>query len=292
MPGQAESRLSAALDGMSLEVGVQDLESLAKHSDLVPRDGRVYVNAVAGAGAEARIQTAERLRELGYRPVPHIAARRMAAPDALNFYLSQLSARAGVTEALVIGGDVEEPLGPYSSALEVIQSGLLQEHGINRVGIAGYPDGHPAIGDAALEQALEDKLDACRKSDIKPYVVTQFSFQAESIINWCREMQTRHADLAIHAGIPGPARLATLMRFAKICGVQSSAKKLLKNKKVGLDLLRGAAPWEQLEAIGQYRLETGLPVTTHIFTFGGLREVVDWLTRVRSGGNGTNDLRI
>jgi methylenetetrahydrofolate reductase (NADPH) len=140
--------------------------------------------------------------------------------------------------------------------------------------------------------ALEEKLDACQKANIEPYVVTQFSFQAESIINWCRNFHERHEDISIHAGIPGPARLATLMRFAKICGVQSSAMKLLQNKKVGLDLLRGAAPWEQIEAIGKYRLDTGLTVNTHIFTFGGLKEVVKWLGQVRSGGNGRNDLRI
>ena len=174
----------------------------------------------------------------------------------------------------------------------MIQSGLFEKYGIRRIGIAGYPDGHPGIDDVVLKEALEAKLVACKSASIEVYVVTQFSFQAESIISWCRDLHAGYPELAIHAGIPGPAKLATLLRFAKICGVQSSAKKLLKNKKVGLDLLRGAAPWEQLEAIGQYRIETGRPVTTHIFTFGGLKEVVRWLRQVRAGGNGTNVVRI
>ena len=292
MAEHTESSLAVALDDMSLEIGVHDLDALAKHPDLLPAKSRVYVNAVAGEGAEARVEAATRLRKFGYQPVPHIAARRMPSTDALEYYLQQLSTRAGVNEVLVIGGDIGQPLGPYESALQVIQSGLLTKYSITRVGIAGYPDGHPGIGDDVLGQTLDEKLDACRKVNIEPYVVTQFSFQADSIINWCRGLHARHADISIHAGIPGPAKLATLMRFAKICGVQSSAKKLLKNKKIGLDLLRGAAPWEQIEAIGQYQLETGLPVSTHIFTFGGLNEVVKWLGQVRSGGNGRNDLRI
>ena len=121
--------------------------------------------------------------------------------------------------------------------------------------------------------------------------MTQFSFQAISIVAWCRELHTRHSELAIHAGIPGPAKLATLLRFAKICGVQSSAKKLLKNKQVGIDLLRGAAPWEQVEAIGQYRLETGRRISTHIFTFGGVQEVASWLQQVRRGESGKNVIK-
>jgi methylenetetrahydrofolate reductase (NADPH) len=96
----------------------------------------------------------------------------------------------------------------------------------------------------------------------------------------------------IHAGIPGPAKIATLMRFAKICGVQSSAKKLLANKKIGLDLLRGAVPTDQLEAIGRYRLETGKTVFPHVFTFGGLQELVRWLEQIRAGGNGTSTVKI
>jgi len=139
---------------------------------------------------------------------------------------------------------------------------------------------------------VDEKLAACQAVGISAYVVTQFSFQADTIINWCAELHARHPDLVIHAGIPGPAKIATLMRFAKICGVQSSAKKLLTNKKIGLDLLRGAAPTDQLEAIGQYRIETGKSVYPHVFTFGGLQELVRWLEQIRTGGNGTNTINI
>ncbi len=275
-----------ALEGLSLEIGVHDLEALDRNRHLLPTRGRIYVNAVAGEGAEERIRTAAQLTAYGYQPVPHIAARRMRTAEELDDYLAGFVERAGVSEILVIGGDLTEPLGPYGGALDVITSGLPAIHGIKRIGIAGYPDGHPDIETTALNRALEAKLAACRTAAIDPYIVTQFSFQAGSIIDWCRAIHDRHPDLPIHAGIPGPAKLGTLLRFARICGVQSSIKKLLANKRVGLELLRRAAPWEQIEAIGQYRLETGRPLSAHLFTFGGLTEAVSWLQQVRTGGRG------
>ncbi len=274
-----------ALEGLSLEIGVHDLEALDRNRHLLPTRGRIYVNAVAGEGAEARIRTAAQLTALGYQPVPHIAVRRMRTAQELDNYLGSLVERAGVSEILVIGGDLAEPRGPYASALDVISSGVPAKHGIRRIGIAGYPDGHPNIDSTVLRQALAAKLAACRTAAIDPYIVTQFSFQAESIINWCCAIHEEHPGLPIHAGIPGPAKLRTLLRYARICGVQSSAKKLLAQKKLGFELLRRAAPWGQMEAIGQYRLETGRPLSAHVFTFGGISETVSWLQKVRTDGS-------
>jgi methylenetetrahydrofolate reductase (NADPH) len=209
----------------------------------------------------------------------------MRTAQELDNYLGSLVERAGVSEILVIGGDLAEPRGPYASALDVISSGVPAKHGIRRIGIAGYPDGHPNIDSTVLRQALAAKLAACRTAAIDPYIVTQFSFQAESIINWCCAIHEEHPGLPIHAGIPGPAKLRTLLRYARICGVQSSAKKLLAQKKIGFELLRRAAPWGQMEAIGQYRLETGRPLSAHVFTFGGISETVSWLQKVRTDGS-------
>ena len=224
---ESTNPLVFALEGLSLEIGVHDLGALDRNRHLLPANGRVYVNAVAGEGAEARIRIAARLKDYGFQPVPHIAARRMRSAQELDNYLAAFADRAGVREVLVIGGDLDETLGPYDSALDVIESGLPAKHGISRIGVAGYPDGHPFIDEAALGSVLEAKLEACGASGIDSYVVTQFSFQADSIIDWCRAVHEKHPELHIHAGIPGPAKFGTLLRFAKICGVQSSIRKLI-----------------------------------------------------------------
>lgn len=286
------SNINIALQDLSIEIGVHDIDALRERSESIPTGTSIYVNAVAGAGATARIETATALAALGYRPVPHIAARRMVSAEALHEYVDGLVTSAGVDEVLLIGGDIEEPLGPYDCALDVISSGILEQHGIGRIGIAGYPDGHPLISAPRLSDSFERKLAAAASAGLSTYVVSQFSFQATAIIDWVEKLHQRHPTLDIHAGIPGPAKLKTLLRFAKICGVQSSAKKLLANREVGLDLLRGAEPWEQLEAIGRYKSETGRSVTTHIFTFGGLKEVFRMLSRARDGVKDGESVRI
>jgi len=287
---RATRSLALALRDLSLEIGVHDLEALLQHRHLLPAGGRTYVNAVAGEGTEARIRAAEQIAACGFMPVPHIAARRMRSEQALDDYLASFVARAGVSEILVIGGDLPEPLGPYDSALAVIESGLPARHGIRRIGIAGYPDGHPEITTAALDQALQEKLAACQSVAIEPYIVTQFSFQATAIIDWCRATHEKYPGLSIHAGIPGPAKFGTLLRYARICGVQTSARKLQANKKLAFELLRRAAPWQQLEAIGQYRKDTGQPLSAHLFTFGGLKETTRWLQQVAKGRKDNGDV--
>lgn len=288
---QAEKRsLYEALTDLSLEIGVHDLAALQHYGHLLAAGGRVYVNAVAGEGTAARIKAAEQIRAAGFRPVPHIAARRMPSEQALDEYLAGFVERAGVNEILLIGGDLSESLGPYDSALNVIESGLPAKHGITRIGIAGYPDGHPAIDAVVLNQAMQEKLAACKSAAIDPYVVTQFSFQATAIIEWCRATHEKYPGLPIHAGIPGPAKFGTLLRYARICGVQTSVRKLQANKNLAFELLRRAAPWEQLAAIGQYRLDAGQPLSAHLFTFGGLKETTSWLQKAAKGKKDTSDV--
>jgi len=282
--------LREALTELSLEIGVHDLEALQQHSHLLPAGGRVYINAVAGEGTAARIRAAEQIRTAGFRPVPHIAARRMQSEQELDDYLTGFVERAGVNEILLIGGDLSDLPGPYASALDVIQSGLPEKHGIRRIGIAGYPDGHPDISAAVLNQAMQEKLAACKSAAIDPYIVMQFSFQATAIIDWCRATHEKYPGLPVHAGIPGPAKLGTLLRYARICGVQNSARKLQANKNLAFELLRRAAPWEQLEAIGQYRLDTGQPLSAHMFTFGGLKETISWLQQAAKGRKENSDV--
>ena len=48
-------------------------------------------------------------------------------------------------EVFVIAGDAPEPAGPYDGALPFIRDFLDADPGVERVGIAGYPDGHALI---------------------------------------------------------------------------------------------------------------------------------------------------
>ena len=57
--------------------------------------------------------------------------------------LASYRAEAGVDEVLIIGGGVDQPVGAFDNSLQVLETGLLQKHGIRRVGVAGHPEGSP-----------------------------------------------------------------------------------------------------------------------------------------------------
>src|SRR5215210_1118954 len=138
-------------------------EEQAEH---LPRDAKVAVTCSPTKGIESTLHFSERLLERGLRVVPHIAARLVADGGHLEEILRWFDEH-NLREIYVIGGDSAEPVGPYASALELLDAMSRLEHGVEEVGIGGYPEGHPLIGDEELDRALLDK------QPFASYVVTQ-----------------------------------------------------------------------------------------------------------------------
>ena len=86
---------------------------------------------------------------------------------------------AGVGKVLLIGGDVAEAAGPYADRGGAAARRLLADCGIQQVGLAGYPEGHPRIATATLRAALDEKLALAREQGLAAYVVTQFCVRAQ-----------------------------------------------------------------------------------------------------------------
>jgi hypothetical protein len=66
------------------------------------------------------------------------------------------------------------------------------------VGVAGHPEGHPAIDNETLDQSLRDKRNAATRAGLRLFVVTQFCFEAAPILGWLAHM-TRQS--ALHPAI-------------------------------------------------------------------------------------------
>ena len=98
------------------------------------------------------------LRALGHVPVPHIVARHISDVADLDALLARLVREAGVDRALVLGGDRDTPAGAFDSALQLIETGLFERHGIRRLSISAYPEGHPRISDSELDRARTENL--------------------------------------------------------------------------------------------------------------------------------------
>jgi methylenetetrahydrofolate reductase (NADPH) len=283
------------LCGASLEVSAQDPLAGDALRDVVPPLATIYINYAPSDNHHGIVAAAARLKRAGFDPVPHVAARTLASFTQLNDYLLRLTGEAGVADALVIAGDLERPVGPFECSLQILATGLLEKHGIRRFGIAGYPDGHPRIARARLDAALTAKAALARERGLVLRIVTQFGFDAGSILSWIRDCRARGIDAPIHVGLAGPASLSTLVKFAVRCGVGDSLRALANGQASLTRLLTEAGPEPVIRHLAARQDLRRDIAGLHLFTFGGIRRTATWLAAIRSGAfamNGDRGFRV
>ena len=279
VPGDESLRISAFLAGASLELSSRDPAEIDACVGLLEPGTPVYVSFPPGQTYHGTVALAVRLARAGFRPVPHVAARRIASRAALEDYLARIAGEAGVDCVLVVAGDSDRASGPFDSSLALLETGLFQRYGIARVGVAGYPEGHPRISASALEAAMVAKKSFARGSGIELGVVSQFCFEAEAILSWAAKMKGH--GLPVRVGLAGPASLPRLLRFAALCGIGNSVRSLKARPRAITRLMVEAGPEVALRELAR-RAEPPV-VGAHFFCFGGLIRTARWLRALREG---------
>lgn len=274
--------IAAFMRGYSIEATRPKADDVAALGGIVPAGTCVYVSAVPAQRADEAIEHAARLRRAGFEPVPHLAVRAFASAGEIDCFLARLAAEAGVRQLLVIAGDRDPPAGALRGALDVIDGGLLQRHGIREVGIAGYPEGHPRIPGHELDRALADKIAAAETTGLRLHIVTQFCFDADAIVGWIRRLRDFGHDVPVRIGLAGPTSLPTLMRYAGRCGVAASLQGLARHAGMMRHLFAMSAPDTIVRALAAERERLG-DVRAHFFSFGGLLRTARWASAVQSG---------
>jgi methylenetetrahydrofolate reductase (NADPH) len=280
----AAARLIADfLRGASFETTRLAAADLAAVKD-IGGDASVYISAIPGHPAEEQIAVATALRAQGVEPIPHIAVREFASAQALAGRLARFAEQASVRRVLIIAGDRAEPAGPFHAAIELIESGLLQECGIQKIGIAGYPDGHPRIAPLDLDRALAAKIEAAGQTGLRVHVVTQFAFAAEPILGWLARLRDLGIDNPVRVGFAGPTTLTGLLRFAQICGVKASAQALARNAGLAKNMFARTTPDRLVRPIAEACADGRFgEVTPHLYSFGGLAATIRWAAGVTAG---------
>ncbi len=100
--------------------------------------------------------------------------------------MARLVGEAGVTKVLCIAGDLDHAAGPFAASTDVIATGVFAKHGIGRVGIAGYPEGHGKIALPVLAEHMAKKLELLAEQNIAALIVSQFCFEAAPILDFRR----------------------------------------------------------------------------------------------------------
>ena len=277
--------METLLRDFSLEMTGKDAGRLEEARGTIPPGTRINVTFLENEDGRMRLDAVKAVKRFGYVPVPHISARRLRSQGQLEEYLSALAAEDACQNVLVIAGDPTEPLGPFDDALAVINSGLLQQYGARNIGVGGYPEGHPAIGESALWSALEAKDAALKKLGLPGVVITQFGFDVDPVLKWLEAVRERGIDMPVRVGVPGPAGVRRLLSYAARFGVGTSTGIAKKYGFSITNLMGTAGPDKFIRA-----LDEGLDpvrhgeVKLHFYTFGGLRATAEWIANFRRGG--------
>jgi methylenetetrahydrofolate reductase (NADPH) len=270
-------------DGYSIEITARDVDSLRLAAPRMWADAPVAITFLPGEDMEARVAATRTVRELGFEPMPHFSARRLTSQGEFEEYLSRVVEEAGVRRCFVIAGDPEQAAGPFTDSSALIASGAFEKAGIRAIGIGGHPEGHPNMSAEQRWQVLEDKCAAITERGMATLIVTQFSFDAAPVLDWLAELRRRGIDDPVRIGIPGPAGIKTLLRFAARCGVGASASVLAKYGISITRLIGTAGPDKIIAALDEGLGPEHGPVRLHFYPFGGLEKTVDWIRNYEAG---------
>ena len=237
----------------------------------LPRTTTLTVTCLPHHGIARTMRTAEQLSLLGYPVIPHLAARSVESRAELTAILRRC-ASVGIDEVFVIGGDRQQPAGPYGSALPLLEDIAQFSAGTLRAGIAGYPEGHPAMSPGAGLDAL------LAKQHLASHMVTQMCFSAPRILDYAALLHRVGVQLPVWAGVAGAVPRTRLIALAAQIGVGTSLKFLSRKGPLARKLLSGDnySPQSLISELGSKpRTIAGI----HLYSFNSLDSVSNDVNR-------------
>ena len=284
LPG---AEVEAFLQDYSIEVMPRTAEKVDDFTALLPAGTRVYIAHIEGTPIDEMVATAKRLNADGYKVMPHFPARIIKDKATLADWIARYQGEADVRQALLLAGGVEKPHGDFSDSMQLMETGLFDQAGFERLHVAGHPEGNRDIdakGTANVDAAMRWKNEFQTRTDAKMAIATQFAFDAKPIIQWADGLRNDGITLPVHIGIAGPAKLQTLIKFAIACGVGPSLKVLQKR---AMDVTKLLLPYEPTDVIRELALHKAANPDfnishVHFFPLGGIKTNATWA--IENGG--------
>ena len=275
------------LGRMSVEITAKQVDKLPLIATRIHPGAEAFVALIDPADLEGQIAAVRAIRQHGLKPVPHVPARFVRDHDDLARRLEAFAREGKVERVLVLGGGAKHPVGDYRAAIELLETGLLQANGVTGFGMAGHPEGNSDItstlGERALIEALQQKQAYARDNGLDAFIATQFLFAAEPVAAWAQSLNAHGITLPIAVGVPGPATIKTLVRYAQMCGVGQSARFIRKQALNVSKLLTVNTPdafVAELARLSRERPELHI-ARPHFYPFGGFDKLFDWVAGSR-----------
>jgi methylenetetrahydrofolate reductase (NADPH) len=182
-----------------------------------------FISVTYGAGGSTRDRTIRITKEItehtGIATVAHltcVGSTKVELVQVLNDYKS-----VGISNILALRGD---PTGGPSSPWVGTSGGLdhadqlvelAVEHGGFQVGVAAFPDGHPAS-----EGNLTKDIDVLIRKEERgaTFATTQFFFDAKKWLALVEKLDSRGSKLPVIAGVLPITNVKQLKRMAELTG--------------------------------------------------------------------------
>ena len=278
--------LASFLTGHSVEVMPRTAEKVEDFRALFAPETRIYIAHIDGTPIEDMVATARRLANDGFTVMPHFPARIIKDEATLADWIARYQGEAGVHQGLILAGGVTEPHGDFHSSMQLLETGLFDKAGFDRLHVAGHPEGNRDIdadgSERSVMEAARWKQAFTERTDAKMAMATQFAFEAQPIIDWTDRLRENGVTLPVHVGLAGPAKLQTLIKFAIACGVGPSLRVLQKRAMDVTKLVLPYTPDEVALELAQHKAANpgSLIEAAHIFPLGGIKQSAEWVQGV------------
>jgi methylenetetrahydrofolate reductase (NADPH) len=232
----------------------------------------VAVTCSPTKGVEETLDMSDRLAKRGFKVVPHIAAKTVKDKAHLGEIMAHLN-DLPIISIFVPGGDASKPVGDYTKALDLLRDIADFDHRFTEIGVAGHPEGHPAVSDDVLIEELR------KKQEYSNYVVTQMCFDADIIGNWVRKIRDYGITLPAWLGLPSVSNRRSLMTTSLRIGVGNSLRYLKNHRNIAAKLLRTKdyRPDDLLIDLAPYLADPDLNIEGHhIYCFNQVAKAEQW----------------
>jgi methylenetetrahydrofolate reductase (NADPH) len=243
-----------------------------------------FVSVTYGAGGSSRDRTIRCTTEITSRTgIPTIAhltcvgSSRVELKNILNQY-----AASGIKSILALRGDPQGgPRAPWVHTTDGFNHSdelvsLASDEGFE-VGVAAFPDGHPAsLGN--FKQDLDVLLEKERRG--ATFATTQFFFEAERYFDLVEQLQERGSRLSIYPGVLPITNVSQLKRMAELSGtpipskiedrISSVENDSEKVREIGIDLAT---------SLCSELLDFGVP-GIHFYTMNSAKSTLEIVKRI------------
>ena len=242
----------------------------------IPKGASVSVTCSFAKGQQTTLDLTRKVIDLGHMAVPHFSAR-LCPDEAGVAALAQFCRDNSLQEVFLVAGDAPEPVGKYEGVVAFLRDFLAQDHGLQRIGITGYPDGHALIKPAVVHEALHQKQALLAEAGVPGWVSTQMHFDTKQWIQWLRDERAAGLTLPVHIGAAGAIDRMKLISLSTKLDIGSSVRFLKKNSGAISRLLRpgGYDPVKFLSPLAKVADELNIE-GVHLFTFNNIDATAVW----------------